>query len=93
MQGFGCKELLYSDYSQLPPTMEEQLRATYVSLEDLVKRVPSAARSLRRVAFFLCSLSCDQSPWLQACAGCEALPVHVRAPLLGIQSGAQPVQY
>ena len=36
-QGFGCAELLYSDYARLPAALETQLGARYVEMEDLVK--------------------------------------------------------
>ena len=36
-QGFGCAELLYSDYARLPAALETQLGARYLPMEELVK--------------------------------------------------------
>ena len=40
-QGFGCAELLYSDYARLPAALETQLGARYCEMEDLVKWEPT----------------------------------------------------
>ncbi len=38
MQGFDCKELLYTDYKQLPAALEKSLNCRYVKdVADLVK--------------------------------------------------------
>ena len=39
-QGFGCAELLYSDYARLPAALETQLGARYVEMEELVRCAP-----------------------------------------------------
>lgn len=38
VQGFDCKELLYTDYKQLPAALEKSLNARYVKdVAELVK--------------------------------------------------------
>jgi len=37
LQGFDCKELLYSDYAQLPKETEAKLKVRYVTIEELFK--------------------------------------------------------
>lgn len=37
VQGFAPKKLLYSDYARLPEKVEQDLKAEYAELEDLVK--------------------------------------------------------
>ena len=39
MQGFDCRELLYTDYKQLPANLEKSLNCRYVpDVADMVKQ-------------------------------------------------------